>query len=197
MGLFDRFKKGNNSNIDLSNPSLKKMVDWIEHPMEFNKKPDSAIIFDERVLFWATQEIEHCTLVKFSVDGKEYIGFTGPITWCFLGIDFNKMSIDNLYETYCGWHIAFATLNSNEYDKLKEGNDLEVVKQKLAKDNYADIEKLQNVFLGGQNYYEFSATKNGLKIKIVGVEDDLQEYKHDYILPFYEFIGIRWNPLDK
>jgi hypothetical protein len=197
MGLFDRFKRGNNSNIDLSNPSIKSMVDWIQHPTEFNKMPDTAVIFDERNLFWATQKTEHCALIKFSVDGQEYVGFTGPITWCFLGVDFNRMSIDSLYETYCGWHIAFATLNSKEYNKVDEGSNFETVAQKLAKSNYADIQKLQNVFIGGQNYYEFSATQNGAKVKIVGVEDDLQEYKNDHILPFYEYIGIGWNPLDK
>jgi hypothetical protein len=197
MGLFGRFKKGSNSNIDLSIPSIKRMVDWIQDPAEFNKKPDAAAIFDERNLFWPTQKTEYCVLIKFSVDGQEYIGFTGPITWCFIGVDFNKMSTDNLYETYCGWHIAYVTLNSGEYNKANVGSNLETIMEKLRKDNYTDIRKLQNIFIGGQNYYEFGATRNGDKVIIVGVEDDLQEYKHDYILPFYEYIGIGWNPLDK
>jgi len=36
------------------------MVDWIEHPMEFGKKPESINIIDERTLFWPSQQKEKC-----------------------------------------------------------------------------------------------------------------------------------------
>lgn len=197
MRIFDKFKRKDESSLDLSNPGIRKMVDWINHPNEFNKKPDSAVVFDERDLFWPTQQNEHCYLIKYTVDGVEYIGFTGPTTWSFIGIDFSKMTIDNLYETYCGWYIAFYTFNSKEYNKEKEGENESVVLNKLVSEGYSEINKLQNLYIGTNNYYEFSAIKNGQKIKIVGIEDDLHEYSFDHLLPFYEYIGIGWNPLDK
>jgi len=48
------------STLDLNNPIIKKMVDWIEHPMEFGKKPESINIIDERTLFWPSQQKEKC-----------------------------------------------------------------------------------------------------------------------------------------
>jgi|SRR5690554_108261 len=196
MGFFDRFKKNNGSDLDLSNLGIKKMVEWIQHPMEFNRKPDNAIVFDERNLFWPTQKSEKCYLIKYTIDNVEYIGFTGPTTWSFIGIDFKKMSIENLYETYCGWYIAFFTSNSKEYEKSKEGLNEKIILEKLKLENYSEINKLENIFIGGNNYYEFSAMKNGIKIKIVGTEDNFREYSLEHILPFYEYIGIGWNPLE-
>ena len=197
MGLFDRFKKQPSGYLDLSNPTIKKMVEWIEHPMEFNKKPDTAIIYDQRELFWPSQKKEICSLVKFTVDGEEYIGFTGPTTWCFIGIDFNKLSVEQLYERYTGWFIAFFTINSDTYDKTLEGTNESKVIEQLHRNGLDEIKVLQKAFIGGNNYYEFSADEGGEQLKVVGVEGDMQEFPKDYILPFYEYIGIGWNPLDK
>jgi hypothetical protein len=197
MGLFDRFKKNSNSNIDLNNPLIKKMVEWIEHPMEFNKKPETAIILDQRELFWPSQKKEICALIKFTVDNNEYIGFTGPTTWCFIGIDFKKLTIEQLYERYTGWFIAFFTKNSESYQKSLEGTNEKVVFDQLYRNGYDEIRTIENVYLGKDNYYEFIADEGGRKIRVVGVENDLNEFEMDYILPFYEYIGIGWNPLDK
>lgn len=197
MGIFDNFKSSNSSSIDLSNNAIKRMVEWIAHPMEFDKEPESAVIFDERNLFWHTNQTEYCSLIKFVVDKEEYIGITGPITWCFIGVDFNKMTIDNLYETYCGWHIVFASINSKDYDKKMEGINEMLIIEKLSSENFKVLKKLQNVFIGGNNYYEFLAEKDGNKIKLVGTENEMIEYSIAHILPFYEYVGIGWNPLDK
>lgn len=197
MGLFDRFKKNSNTNLDLNNPMIKKMVEWIEHPMEFNKKPESAIILDQRELFWPSQKKEICALVKFTVDNEDYIGFTGPTTWCFIGIDFKQLSVEQLYERYTGWFIAFFTINSETYQKSLEGTNEKVVINQLYKNGLDEVNTIQKAYIGNENYYEFTADEGGRKIRVVGVENDLQEFDMDYILPFYEYIGIGWNPLDK
>ncbi|MGZ4049172.1 MAG: hypothetical protein ACXVPU_13945 [Bacteroidia bacterium] len=204
MGLFDKFKKKNEGNqsednsgkLDLSNPAVKKMVEWIEHPMEFGKKPDTVRLLDERLLFWPSQKKEKCYLIEFTSGGNYYIGFTGPITWCFIGIDFKKLTFEQLYERYTGWFIAFFTLNSETYDKTLEGTNEEKIVKQLHKKGITNITVLQKAHLGGENYYEFLAEKAGEKIKVVGIENDLREHKTDYILPFFEYIGIVWNPLD-
>jgi hypothetical protein len=197
MGLLDRFKKQPSENLDLKNPSIKKMVDWIEHPMEFNKKPDTAIIFDQRELFWPSQQNEICSLIKFSLDGDEYIGFTGPTTWCFIGIDFTKLTVEQLYERYTGWFIAFFTINSDNYDKSLEGTNENIVIEQLRRNGLDQISTVQKTFIGGNTYYEFIADEGGQKIKVIGTEEDLQEFPMEYILPYFEYIGIGWNPLDK
>jgi hypothetical protein len=183
--------------MELSNPAIQKMIKFVESPIEFNKKTESISVCDERDLFWPTNKTEHCYLVKYTVDGDKYIGFTGPVTWSFAGIDFSKMTIDQLYETYCGWFIVFHTINSAEYEKHNEGKDESVIVGQLLINGFSEIKKLQNAFIGGRNYYEFSVTKNEQKFKIVGTIEELQQYPYNYILPFYEYIGIGWNPMDK
>lgn len=136
-------------------------------------------------------------MIKFTVDNEEYIGFTGPITWCFIGIEFNKLSIEQLYERYTGWFIAFYTINSESYQKSLEGTNEANVIDKLHRRGFNEIKTIQKAFIGGENYYEFTAQEAGKKVIIVGTENDLQEFEIDHILPFYEYIGIGWNPLDK
>lgn len=205
MGIFDFFKSNktnhdensnNSAKINFENPVIKKMVDWIEHPMEFNKKPDRIEIFDERDLFWPTQKVEKCYLLKFSVNNDEYVGFTGPISWCFIAIDFNKLTKDDLYIRYTGWYTVFATTNSDKYNKSQEGANKEIVIKSLVKQGYTEIEVLQCANLGGENYYEFICKKDNLTQKVVGTQDNLTEFKTDHILPFFEFIGIQWGPFD-
>lgn len=207
MGIFDRFKsKKNNANnqneniskndsIDLSNPVIKKMVEWIEHPMEFGKKPIKIEIVNERILFWPNNQKEKCYLLRFTVDNEEYLGFTGPITWCFFGIDFKKLSFDDMYERYVGWYIAFYNLQSDTYEKEKEGLNEKKVIDDLMKTGLFDIQVIQKVYLGGETYYEFTADEGGKKIKIVGTEGNMSEFDINYVLPFYQRIGIDWDPL--
>ncbi|WP_347069966.1 hypothetical protein [Flavobacterium sp. WV_118_3] len=196
MGLFEKSKKQPSAELDMTNPIIKEMVEWIEHPLEFNKKPDSAIILDQRELFWPTHNYELCSLVKFSVDGTEYIGFTGPITWCFFSIDFTKLSVEQLYERYTGWYIAFSVSNSDSYDKSLEGTNGAIVIEQLRSTGLEEIITVEKIYIGGFNYYEFSAIDNGQKVRVVGTEDNMQKYPMDYILPYFERIGIDWNPLD-
>ena len=196
MGIFDLFKKNNSSQLNLSNPAIKKMVKWIAHPMEFNKLPDSAEIFDERELFWPSQKMEKCYLIKFVVDGEEYIGFTGPITWCFFAIDFSKMTIQSLYEAYCGWFITFATVNDDNYDKTKEGYNREIIDEDLEDEGYSNITLRQNVVIAGENYYDFLAEKDGVKYQVVGTQGAMVAHDMSYILPLYDYIGVAWNPLE-
>ena len=203
MGIFDIFKKGNsesekssNDSLNLKNPIIKKMVDWIEHPMEFNKKPETIEIIDERDLFWPTQKVEKCYLLKFKIDNSDYIGFTGPITWTFLNIDFNKLSKEELLLRYTGWYTVFATINSETYDKSLERANQEKIIDSLKQQGFSNIELLQNACLGGENYYEFKCQKGNENLKVVGTEDNLTQFKADHILPFFEFIGVQWGPFD-
>ena len=200
MGIFNKFKKDNSDQqklaLNLKDPIIKKMVEWIEHPMEFNKKPDKIEIFDERDLFWPTQKVEKCYLLRFSVDNEEFIGFTGPISWCFIAIDFNKLTKDDLYLRYTGWYTVFATINSDNYNKSQEGANKDLVMKNLGEQGYTEIEVLQCANLGGENYYEFKCKKDNSIKKVVGTQDNLTEFKIDHILPFFEFIGVQWGPFD-
>jgi hypothetical protein len=211
MGIFDRFKKNKtsdnsddlhgkksnfNNDVNLSNPIIKKMVDWIEHPMEFGKKPDSIKIIDERMLFWPSQQKEQCYLCEYTVDGENYIGFTGPTTWTFFAVDLTKLTKEEIYLRYTGWFICFFTINAETYEKSKEGLNEEKVKADLMLAGLGELTCNQKAFIGGNTYYEFTAHEGLEKVKVVGTEGDMHKRPIDYILPFYEYIGIGWDPLN-
>ena len=211
MGIFDWFKKKgkreesdnslerevtSNDELDLGNPIIKKMVDWIEHPMEFGKKPDSIKIIDERTLFWPSQQKEKCYLCEYTVDGEKYIGFTGPTTWTFFAVDLAKLTKEEIYLRYTGWFICFFTINSETYDKSQEGLNEEKVKADLMRTGLTELTCNQKAFIGGNTYYEFTAEEGSEKLKVVGTEGDMHERPLDYVLPYYEYIGIAWDPLN-
>ena len=202
MGIFDRFKRNkkedsNGNQLDLKNPIIKKMVEWIEHPMEFNKKPDTIEIVDKKSLFWPSQQQEDCYLLKYTVDREEYIGFTGPITWSFFDIDITKVSHEELFIMYTGWFIAFYTINSDGYNKSLEGHTEKQTIEELQTHGYSNIQTLQKIYLGENNYYEFLAELDGEKVKLVGMdEEEIEEYPVDTILPYYNYIGLMWDPFN-
>ncbi|MDG1330922.1 MAG: hypothetical protein P8P74_01220, partial [Crocinitomicaceae bacterium] len=105
-------------------------------------------------------------------------------------------SFEEMYVRYTGWFIAFFTKNSSSYDKSLEGTNENEVIQQLLKSGLSEISVIQRAFIGGNNYYEFSAIEGGKKIKVVGIESDMHEHSFDAVLPYYEYIGIGWDPLD-
>jgi len=177
---------------------LEKMFNWIKHPAEFGKKPDSIELFDKRELYFPNNSNEMCYLYKFHVDGIMYIGFCNSCTtWCFFGIDFTKLTIDELYLRYIGWYIDF--FNPNKY-KSFPNKILKSSIYKLNKEGYTDIKLLDSMCVVGVDnlyYYIFQCKKDDKPCKLVGlVGVDMKVYENGSILPFYEFIGLDWNPFD-
>ncbi|RZJ71748.1 hypothetical protein [Flavobacterium sp.] len=174
--------------------AVQQMVDWVSHPLEFGRAPDTVRLLDQKELFWITQHIETCYLVEFTFGDDYYIGFTGPITWCFLAIDFKKLTFRELYERYAGWHIAFSEYNNPKYDKSKQGKDEAKLVARLVKHGYKDIRTIENTYISKQNYYEFAALKNDKPVTVVCTNKTASLYENDYILPYFDFIGKIWDP---
>ncbi|MCW3085832.1 MAG: hypothetical protein JWP12_3198 [Bacteroidetes bacterium] len=191
-----------------SNPAvINEMTKWIEHPMEFNKSPEHIEIVAEAKLMWITQEIEDCYLLKFTVKGheQEYIGFTGPITWCFIGIDFSKLSHEELFLRYTGWHLAFCSQDSKpEADELQTLEEVEKKMLKKLEKYQANISIQSKVYLGDDYYYSIKCyLKNTVKKTIseeasifVGPANDLQYSNSSAILPFFRYLGKMWDPFN-
>jgi len=55
---------------------------------------------------------------------------------------------------------------------------------------------LQKAYIAGNTFYEFTANENGEKIFVAGVEKELIKYPGDYLLPYFEYIGQIWDPLN-
>jgi hypothetical protein len=158
MGLFDFFKK--EEKTEKKSKPITDMTEWIKHPMEFNKTPESVEIADSKILFTPNQKSEECYLMRFRVDGKEFIGFTGPITWCFFDIDFAGHSFEDLYLKYIGWYVYFLANHSGKYKELEKESDREPFKKLLEDDGYTKITITQAANIAGGNYYVATATQD-------------------------------------
>ena len=65
------------------------MADWLQHPNELGKLPDSLEIVDHREIYWPPcEDTRAVTLLKWRKGEKEGIGMTGgTTTWCFFSQD--------------------------------------------------------------------------------------------------------------
>ena len=177
--------------------AIKEMSNWLESPMELNEKPKTISIKDYRKLYWPSRQIEDAYLVEFTdSEDSRYIGFTGPITWTFFGIDFEQLSDEELYNLYTGWFICF--FSAQQEDQAIEGQEefKTQIRNYLVENGYESIVFRQTVIMGGQMYYEIKASKSGNESFVVGVGGELTEYDGKVILPLYKFVGEMWNPLD-
>ena len=186
---------------------IEKMSDWIAHPMEFNKRPEHIEIVAEKKLMWITQEVEDCYLVKFTMKDNltEYIGFTGPITWCFIGIDFSKLSHDELFLRYTGWYLAFCARDSKpepEEEKVLIEQEEKVLKK--MKKYQANITIEEKIYLGDEYHYSIKCYLKNTVLKtisedasiFVGPVNDLRYIFSGGILPFYKYLGQLWDPFN-
>jgi hypothetical protein len=185
--------------------ALQEMSSWIEHPLEFNKKPEHIEILSQTRLFWPTQQVEDCFLVKFRMkdDPTEYIGFTGPITWCFFSIDFSALTHEELYLRYTGWYIAFSTRDfeppAELVEELAEKERKMMNRWKKHMDNITIEDKL---FIGEEYYYVLKGYPKNPVLKTVsdtpkleiGTHKNQQYYPIDAILPFFRHMGMIWDP---
>lgn len=189
----------------MSQAMIQKMIEWIEHPMEFNCKPDNIEIVDERKLLWLNNQQEDCCLVKFSFkdDPQIYIGFTGPITWCFIGIDFTNCSFEELYLKYTGWYIAFTTKDIIPNEELQASLQ-ESEKKYLKKWStyYAKPTIIDKVFIGDEYQYHLQGFFKNTVLKTAS-ETPTNIYgnaKRNVVdiknisLGFYDYLGKMWNP---
>ena len=182
---------------------IEKMSEWIGHPMEFNKRPEHIEIVAKKKLMWITQEVEECYLLKFTMKDNptEYIGFTGPITWCFIGIDFSKLSHDELFLRYTGWFLAFCSADSKpEASELKAVEETEKKMLEKLKKSYTNVTISEKTFLGDDYYYSIRCNlTDSAKEEVsffVGPAKDLQPASSGAILPFFTYLGNMWDPFN-
>ena len=97
--------------------AVEAMSDWLASPMEFGERPADCEVVFQKKLPWFGGGPEICFLVRYRMrDRKEFIGFTGPITWSFLGVPMSEVDAvasssryQALVNLYYGWYAAFAS----------------------------------------------------------------------------------------
>ncbi len=50
--------------------------------------------------------------------------------------------------------------------------------------------------LDNHNYYEIKCKKGNAQLKIVYTGGNITQYKVEHLLPYFEFIGLQWEPFN-
>jgi hypothetical protein len=89
-----------------------EMSDWLQHPQEFGRAPDSIEIYDQRTIHWPpTNDRRPLWLLKYTyepTDGGEPvtgIGMVGSITFSLFGETTSEMTPEELYALHCCWEL--------------------------------------------------------------------------------------------
>lgn len=177
--------------------ALKEMTDWLKSPMELNQKPKTISIRDSRTILWLSNQKEKFYLIDYTdSEGNEYVGFTGPITWSFYGVDYTNLSNEDIYNLYTGWCISFSANKMQDKNDPRFAQQRKAMMTKLENLGYQDIEIKSEIIIVDEVFFEIKGTKEGDKKWIVGRLSDPKEYDDDIILPFYRHMGEMWGPFN-
>lgn len=185
--------------------ALNEMAKWLSHSKEFGKKPVEQQIVYERAVSWPWQKDPvKIFLIKYKMrNGVEGIGFTGPITWSFVGIkDWQALTPEDWVCCYAGWYIQFFFTHSKDFlqkDNIERANQFvtKLIKQGML---YPNSYKVCDVLeLGGNfTYYAIETIKDGKLVYLVGTENNYIFYNKDLpqmqFPPLFYFLGRTFNP---
>lgn len=92
--------------------AIAEMANWLAHPQEFGRAPDSIELFDTRELFWPpTNDRRRLSLVKYSFHGgagreaDSGIGMVGSVTFALFGEVTADLSPEDIYGLHCCWEL--------------------------------------------------------------------------------------------
>jgi hypothetical protein len=149
----------------------REMAGWLAHPNEFGVQPKRVRLertYKANVIAHGDVELH---LVGYEMpDGTVGRGFVnGSLTWSFLGDEVNAISDDDLLVAYCGWAWLFPALQAGnvatEFLSLTEEDAFRAKKEGEGLQNF---ELTHRYKIGTSELFEYTATKNGKKVKGAG-----------------------------
>jgi hypothetical protein len=176
--------------------AIADVREWVASPMEWGRAPASAAVVWRDVRNWPFfDEPVAVRLVAFEMDdGTRGIAVTGPITWCFLQIDFTAFTHEQLVKLYAGWFINFAVLNSPEAAaKQKHAATPADLESALTAQGFTAITILDRLQLGDDTYFAARATRDGAPSIVAGRPASITTYDPASPLmslpPLYWYLG--------
>lgn len=86
--------------------AVAEMANWLAHPSELGRPPDSVELFDARELFWPpTSDRRRLFLVKYSAGEEVGVGMVGSVTFALFGEATADMSPEEIYSVHCCWEL--------------------------------------------------------------------------------------------
>lgn len=103
LGLRDEIPPGA---LDPRHLAISAMAEWLAHPNELGRFPDSLTILDQRELHWpATDSKQLQTLLHWKLGDDEGVSWTGSTTWALFSCAERDMPILDLYAMYNSWQM--------------------------------------------------------------------------------------------
>lgn len=185
--------------------ALNEMADWLSHSQEFGEKPVKLQIIYERDVSWPCEGYPiKIYLIKYRMkNGWEGVGFTGPITWSFTGLDdWQTLTPEDLVYCYTGWYIQFFFIGYQGAYKIDNNKQAEQVVLDLMGKGIisSSYYKVCDVFPLGDDltYYVIEVIRNGTPVYLVGTKDNYIFYNKNFppmkLSPLFYFLGKTFNP---
>lgn len=166
---------------------------WLAHPMEMGREPATAsVVWSDRRVWPGFDDPVEVFLVGYDMgDGSRGIAVTGPITWSFFQIDFDRLSHEDLAKLYAGWFLEFVVLQDAKTQELA-ATEAEITAA-LGARGLAAITVLDRVRIGDDTYFAARAEKDGAATFVAGTADDLRYYDASLpqmmLPPLFWFLG--------
>ena len=110
------------SNSDEEEAQNQKMIEWIEHPAEFNRPPSEIKVQRKIHCQWPGFDDDiNIYFHEFKMeDGSEHLGISGPIQWAFRGSNLKDFSEDEQKWIFAGWFMTWLIDNGHMPGKAPE-----------------------------------------------------------------------------
>lgn len=92
-----------------SDPTFRAMaesIDWLSHPNEMGRAPDTIELFDHRVAFWPpTGDERSLWLFRYAYEDREGLVMTGSVTFALFGETTAELTPEDAYALHCCWEL--------------------------------------------------------------------------------------------
>jgi hypothetical protein len=87
--------------------ALSEMAEWLAHPNEMGKPPDSIRVLDTREMFWPpANDRRRLWLIAYDYSGGESgVGMVGSVTFALFGDTKSDLSPEDIYGLHCAWEL--------------------------------------------------------------------------------------------
>lgn len=114
--------------LNFENRAISEVADWLQHPNELAKLPDSISIVDRREVFWpACEEERQVAILQWELGEDSGLAMYGGTTiWCFFGDKDGYEPVIDFYAKHLNWQMRAMEMEGapESYSDLDFGRKL-------------------------------------------------------------------------
>lgn len=181
--------------------ALEEMAEWLSHPLEYGAKPiEQQVIYEGKIRWFGEESPVVTFLIHYKMpNGTEGIGFTGPITWTFLSLNWEGFTPEDLIYCYVGWYAHAGLSHLNTYTQGVSDKARQRIFDKLHQDKLVDLVEEDAFTLRADEevatFFAVRGRRDGTTYHAVGAEDGYDLYPVDIppmrLPPFFYYLGRR------